>query len=212
MTNRNRGRGGRSRKRRPAPARAAGEGAADVASSKDPPAGGEAGRKQKKSSLESRRGGQRARPRGASGRAGVAYQESQSLGERPRAPWHPLPLSELLIVVGIIGAVIGLGRGISHGVAPLSAGIAAVLIGTVEVTLREHLSGYRSHTILLTLMPVVVFHVAVVLIVGALTRVPKALNLGLLLADAALGTLLYKLLRARYLHARRERTVAGRRR
>ncbi len=207
MTNRNRGRGGRSRKWRPGSARAAGEGAADAASSKDPPAGGEGGRKQKKSSLQSRRGDKRARPQVAPGRAG-----SQSLGERPRAPWHPLPLSELLIVVGIIGAVIGLGRGISHGVAPLSAGIAAVLIGTVEVTLREHLSGYRSHTILLALMPVVVFHVAVVVIVGALARVPKALNLGLLLVDAALGTLLYKLLRARYLNARRERTVAGRRR
>jgi hypothetical protein len=139
------------------------------------------------------------------------FRESQSLGERPRAPWHPLPLSELLIVVGIVGAVIGLGRGISHGVAPLSAGIAAVLIGTIEVTLREHLSGYRSHTILLAMLPVVVFHVAVVLIVAALTQVPKALNVGLLLPDAVLGTLLYKLLRVRYLDARRERKFAGRR-
>jgi hypothetical protein len=139
------------------------------------------------------------------------FRESQSLGKRPQAPWHPLPLSELLILVGAIGVVVGLGRGISHGVAPLVAGIAAVLVGTVEVTLREHLGGYRSHTMILALLPVIVFHVAVILIVSAFTQAPKELNLGLLLLDAALGTLLYKLLRARYLDARRERKFAGRR-
>jgi hypothetical protein len=53
--------------------------------------------------------------------------------------------------------------------------------------------------------------VGVILIVAALTRVPKGLNVGLLLPDAVLGTLLYKLLRARYLNARRERKFAGRR-
>ena len=37
------------------------------------------------------------------------------------------------------------------------------------------------------------------------------MNVALLLADAALGTLLFKLLRARYLDGRRERTFAGRR-
>jgi len=114
-------------------------------------------------------------------------------------------------MVGAIGVVIGLYRGISHGVAPLSAGIVAVLIGTLEVTLREHLSGYRSHTLILTLLPLVVFHSSMVLIVASLTKVPKWLNVGLLLVDAALGTLIFKLLRARYLDRRRERTFAGRR-
>jgi hypothetical protein len=107
---------------------------------------------------------------------------------------------------------VGLGRGISHGGPPLLTGIAAVLIGTVEVTLREHLSGYRSHALILALMPVVVFHIAVVLIVGALTSVPRLLNVGLLALDAALFGFLFKLLRARFLDARRKRTFAGRRR
>jgi hypothetical protein len=134
-----------------------------------------------------------------------------SVGERPQAPWHPLPLSEMLILVGAIGTVFGLRRGVSNGGPALFTGIAAVLIGTVEVTLREHMSGYRSHTLILALLPVIVFHSAVVLIIAALTRVPKVLNVGLLLADAGLGTLLFKLLRARYLDARRERTFAGKR-
>jgi hypothetical protein len=93
----------------------------------------------------------------------------------------------------------------------LFAGLAAVLIGTVEVTLREHLSGYRSHTLILALLPVVVFHSAVVLIVASLTTVPRVLNIGLLALDAALFAFLFKLLRAGFLDARRERTFAGRR-
>jgi len=134
-----------------------------------------------------------------------------SLGERPRAPWHPLPLSELLILIGAIGTVIGLGRGVSHGGPPLLAGLAAVAIGTVEVTLREHLSGYRSHALILSLLPAIVFHSAVVLIVAAFTAVPRGLNVALLDLDGALVTFLFKLLRARFRDARRERVFAGRR-
>jgi hypothetical protein len=138
-----------------------------------------------------------------------------SVGERPQAPWHPLPLSELLILVGAIGAAFGLIRlsngGISHGGPALFAGIAAVLIGTVEVTLREHLSGYRSHTLLLTLLPVLVFHSATILIVSSLTTVPKLLNVVLLVVDVGLGTFLFRILRARFADARRERVFAGRR-
>jgi uncharacterized membrane protein required for colicin V production len=122
-----------------------------------------------------------------------------------------LPLSELLILVGAIGTVVGLRRGFSHGGPALFAGLAAVMIGTIEVTLREHLGGYRSHTIILALLPTIVFHSAVALIVAAFTRVPSWLNLLLVLADVALFALLFKLLRVRYLDAHRERTFAGRR-
>jgi len=132
-----------------------------------------------------------------------------SVGERPQAPWHPLPLSELLILVGAIGTIVGLSRGISHGGPPLVAGLAAVLIGTVEVTLREHLSGYRSHALILAVLAVIVFHSAIVLSVAALARLPLALNVALLALDMALFAFLFKLLRARFLDARRERTFAG---
>jgi len=124
------------------------------------------------------------------------------VGERPPAPWHPLPLSELLILVGAIGAVVGLSRGISHGAAPLIAGLVAVVIGTLEVTLREHLSGYRSHTIMLAVLPVIVLDTALVLLV---TPFGTGVRLALLVLDVALFALLYKLLRARFLDARRER-------
>jgi hypothetical protein len=157
----------------------------------------------------------RTRSRGATEGGRGGWRDPLSVGERPQAPWHPWPLSELLILVGAVGTVVGLTRlghgGSAHGGPALFAGIAAVLIGTVEVTLREHLSGYRSHTLILTLLPLIVFHSAVILIVASLTKVPKLLNVVLLLLDAAIGTVLFKLLRARYLDRRRERTFAGRR-
>jgi hypothetical protein len=143
------------------------------------------------------------------------YKDPMSVGERPQAPWHPLPLSELLILVGAIGTIVGLKRlghgGISNGGPPLFAGLGAVVLGTLEVTLREHLSGYRSHTLILSLLPVIVFHSALVLILAAFIVVPRWLNVPLLLLDALLVTVLFKLLRARFLDARRERTFAARR-
>jgi hypothetical protein len=132
-------------------------------------------------------------------------------GERPRPPWYPLPLSELLILVGAIGTVVGLRRGVSHGGPVLFAGLAAVMIGTIEVTLREHLGGYRSHALILALLPTILFHSAVALGVAAFTRVPAWLNVVLVVLDVALFAFLFKVLRARYLDARRERTFARRR-
>jgi uncharacterized membrane protein len=219
--NRNRGRAGRSRKRRPNAAEAAGDrqrekgaeaGSGALASTTVSAPGRKAPGEQKTSPAA--RKAKRTRPRGATERSGGGWRDPLSAGERPQAPWHPLPLSELLILVGAIGTVFGLDRvqhgGISNGGPALFAGIAAVLIGTVEVTLREHLSGYRSHTLILTLLTLLVFHAVVILTVTSLTTVPKELNVGLLLVDVALGTVLFRLLRVRYVDARRERTFARR--
>jgi hypothetical protein len=133
-----------------------------------------------------------------------------TFGKRPRPPWHPLPLSEILILVGAIGTIVGLRRGPSHGGAPLIAGLVAVGLGTFEVTLREHTSGYRSHTILLALVPVVVLHSVVVLGVSAVAHPPVLLSVLLLPLDLALFFLCFKLLRARFLDARQAQAVGRR--
>jgi hypothetical protein len=119
-----------------------------------------------------------------------------------------------LILVGTIATAIGLHRashGFAAGAPALIAGVAAVMIGTVEVTLREHRSGYRSHTLILALLPVIAFHSAVILIVAAFTTAPRALSIGLLPLDVALFAFLFKVLRVRFLDARRERTFAAKR-
>ncbi len=190
MAKRNPGRAGRSRKRRPAarstsPATPAAE---------QPPA----------------KSARRARDRES---AASSYKAPMSVGERPQAPWHPLPLSELLILVGGIGTVIALGRGeVKTGGAALFASLGAVAIGTIEVTLREHLSGYRSHTTILALLPTIVFHSVVVLSLAAFVQLPRLATTGMLILDVALFAFLFKLLRARFLDARRERTFAAGRR
>ena len=131
-------------------------------------------------------------------------------GTRPQAPWHPLPLSELLIFVGLIGVLVWYLRGAGGGAALIGASVVAVAIGTIEVVLREHLAGFRSHTVLLAAIPVVVFHSAAIIVASAFTAVPRWINIPLLAIDLALFALLYKLLRLRYLDARRERRFAGR--
>ncbi|HXW58930.1 MAG TPA: hypothetical protein VEJ23_05575 [Solirubrobacteraceae bacterium] len=130
---------------------------------------------------------------------------------RPTAPWHPLPLSELLILFGVIGVAVSFAEKLTLGTAPLFlASIAAILIGTVEVTLREHMGGYRSHAVLLALLAAIAFHtLAIVALLLALGSVPRLVNVALLLPDALLFTTLYKLLRARFSDAKRERMFSG---
>jgi hypothetical protein len=126
-------------------------------------------------------------------------------GERPPAPWHPLPLSELLILVGGVAFVIALIRlrhGVSAGGPLLLAAIVAVALGTIEVAWREHNSGFRSHTLLLALMPVVLLHSVVVLGVTFASKPSQAVNLGMFAVDIAVFVFLFRLLRARFLDAR----------
>lgn len=154
-----------------------------------------------KASRPSASGAETLAPRRVSAVRDAPVPVSTTFGERPHAPWHPLPLSELLILGGAIGAAIGLSRGFG-GSRLMFAGVAAVALGTIEVTWREHRSGFRSHTLLLSLLPVVVLHSVTVLVVAALATAPAALNPALLVLDAAIFFVLFKLLRARFLDAR----------
>ncbi len=138
------------------------------------------------------------------------YRAPGSVGERPRAPWHPVPLAELLILIGMVAVVIGVVRGES-GKAILFVGIGAVLIGTLETTAREHLSGYRSHAALLASVPTALFHGGAALALYALGAPSVTWILVPLALDVPLFSLLFKLLRGRFEDARRERVFAGKR-
>jgi len=153
----------------------------------------------------------REQARASAGRVG-GVADALAVGERPRAPWHPFPLSELLILAGAIGAVVAWQRGVTHGgTSLLIASIVAVMLGTIEVTLREHLSGYRSHAVLLSVLAPVALYTGAILIVQSQTTVPPWLKLALLPIAGLLFSVLYRLLRARFADARRERVFAGRR-
>jgi hypothetical protein len=111
----------------------------------------------------------------------------------------------LLIVAGGAAILFALANGTAHSAPALFVGLAAVVAGTLEVTLREHLAGYRSHALLLAVLPVIVLHTAIVLVLSSFVSFPRAANLVLLALDLALGFVLYRLLRARYEEARRRR-------
>ena len=66
--------------------------------------------------------------------------------ERPPAPWGKAPLAELAILAGII--CLGIGIFGSHTTV-IGVGVALAAIGGMEVAIREHFAGYRSHTTLL---------------------------------------------------------------
>jgi hypothetical protein len=66
--------------------------------------------------------------------------------ERPPAPWGSAPLAELVILGGIISLAIGM---IGGDPTWIFVGIALAGLGGLEVAIREHFAGYRSHTTLL---------------------------------------------------------------
>jgi hypothetical protein len=68
--------------------------------------------------------------------------------ERPPAPWGGFPLSELIILLGIVLILWGAARG-SGGEEMLAAGLVIASLGGGELALREHMAGYRSHSSLL---------------------------------------------------------------
>jgi hypothetical protein len=153
---------------------------------------------------------QRRADRQAARRAGGARVPAyRDFDHRPQAPWHPLPLSELLILAGAIAFVVALLRLQHHGIASggplLLAGILALGAGTAEVSWREHRAGFRSHTLLLAFIPVLVLHTAVVVGYSALVSPSRALNVGMFVVDIAVFALLVRYLRASFRDARARR-------
>jgi uncharacterized integral membrane protein len=65
---------------------------------------------------------------------------------RPPAPWGNSPLAELVILAGIVCLVVGI---VGQGQTAIGVGVALAGLGGLEVAIREHFAGYRSHTTLL---------------------------------------------------------------
>jgi hypothetical protein len=105
----------------------------------------------------------------------------------PRAPWGAFPLSELTVLLAITAALYGLLTwGSRSAVWALAAAACLGSLAGLEVAIREHLAGYRSHTMLLAAVG------AVAVLTGAelATRSPiaaLALAVGTFLATAVLS-------------------------
>jgi hypothetical protein len=141
-------------------------------------------------------------------RAAIATREQRRAGrqlgtegERPPSPFGGLPVSEILILAGLVAIVVWL---IEGGTATLVVGLAVCTLGVLEVTAREHLSGYRAHTTLLAAVPAVALGIGFVSITGT-DRHDRA---PLLLAVAVpVFAFLFWLLRKRFQIARQARVA-----
>ena len=73
------------------------------------------------------------------------------LDEAPKAPWHPFPLVEIAVLVGLVAMAVGFFSEGGRRETLVTAGVALASLAGLEVSLREHFTGYRSHTALLAL-------------------------------------------------------------
>ena len=72
-----------------------------------------------------------------------------SIDDRPPAPWGSFPLVELVVLLGLILIVVGfIVRG-QRGGTMIVGGLALGSLAGVELSIREHFGGFRSHTTLL---------------------------------------------------------------
>jgi len=106
--------------------------------------------------------GRRSRKRGADGVVAPAPPVARrrgrrpTLDERPKAPWHPVPLVELCVFIGLVLFVLGiLDWESDRGRVLLVCGMALGSLGGLDTVLREHFAGYRSHSTALAALPAV---------------------------------------------------------
>ena len=109
--------------------------------------------------------------------------------EAPRAPWGSFPLVELVVLVAIVMLVGGLA--IKGGRGPVMIGVGLVLgaLAGLELSIREHFAGYRSHTLVLS-------GAVAVAMLGGLAFLTLWLPLALAVAIAAFALAAWRLTRA----------------
>jgi hypothetical protein len=71
--------------------------------------------------------------------------------EPPPAPWGSFPLVELAVLVALVMLIGGFVVQGTRGVVMIGVGVAIGSVAGLELSVREHFSGYRSHTMLLAL-------------------------------------------------------------
>jgi hypothetical protein len=95
------------------------------------------------------RGGKRPaapKPRQSTAEPAPARPARRQLDERPPAPWGNVPLAELVILAGIVSLIYGI---VGQQPTAIGIGVALAGLGGMEVAIREHFAGYRSHTTLM---------------------------------------------------------------
>ena len=117
-----------------------------------------------------------ARSRTRSTRAATSHGRRHTLrGERPPAPWGNFPLVEICVLLAIALLIGGFVVGGRQGATMILAGLAVGSLAGLELSIREHFAGFKSHTTVLagavaltvaTLIAVIVGKVLLPILVG----------------------------------------------
>jgi hypothetical protein len=84
----------------------------------------------------------RQRPRTARRRVGADH--------RPPAPWGDFPLSEIVVFIGILLLIAGFFVAPPQGFVMIAVGLGLGSLAGLELSIREHFAGFRSHTLVLS--------------------------------------------------------------
>jgi hypothetical protein len=99
--------------------------------------------------------------------------------ERPPAPWGRFPLVELVVLVGLVLLIVGFVIGEARGAVMIACGITLASLAGLELSVREHLAGYKSHsTVLAGAITLVALAAGFFLRVGALNVLIGAVVFG----------------------------------
>jgi len=117
------------------------------------------------SSREQRDDARRQRAQTAQGRR--SYSRGRpSIDDRPPAPWGNFPLSELAVLVSIVLIIGSFFVGSDKQLVMFGAGLLLGTLAGLEVSIREHFAGFRSHSTLLAGSAGVVTITAIALAAG----------------------------------------------
>jgi hypothetical protein len=134
-----------------------------------------------------------------SARAQRQGRSDPTYGQRPPSPFGGLPVSEVAIFAGAVALLIGW---LEQSAVTLVVGVLVCALGVVEVTAREHFSGYRSHSTLLAGIAAVAVETGLGLLVSPRNRLLLLIVVVPVFAGA------FKVLRDRFIVARQARVRA----
>jgi hypothetical protein len=101
-----------------------------------------------------------------------ARRSARSTRERPPAPWGKFPLVELVVLVAVVMLIAGFFVSGTKGVTMIAAGMTLGMFAGLELSIREHFAGFKSHSSVLAGFPAVV-----VLGIGFWQEWPRPVNL-----------------------------------
>jgi hypothetical protein len=113
--------------------------------------------------------------------------------ERPPAPWGDFPLSEIVIFIGILLLIAGFFIPPPRGFVMIAVGLGLGSLAGLELSLREHFAGFRSHSSLLAGAAAVVVDIPLYF----LTKLPQEALLGVAVAVFLVA---FQLLRSAFRH------------